>query len=106
MSLVASGAVEDDDLSFAPEEFEPIYLSTGEDGRELVQRGMIAEILADSFISMAMREWRYFRRFGLAHGAGYANERRLYVMIIETCESEFAFVKARIRREGEGSGGR
>lgn len=99
MSLVTSGMADDFDPTFAPEEYEPIYLSTSEDGRELVQRGEIAEVLSDPFVLMAMKEWRRFRRFGLAHGGGYANERRLYIAIIEACETEYDFVSSCLRKK-------
>lgn len=91
-----------DDYSFAEEESEVVYLSTAESGKTLVRRGDIPQIIEDPFIRDALSEWSKYRRFGLAHGAGWKNERLLYIRVLECCEQEYQHATATMREENRG----
>lgn len=103
---MVSGTAGGDDFDFAPDEFEPIYLRSGDDGRALVRRGDIPGLLDDPFVSRALREWARYRRFGLAHGNGPAGERHLYVRVIETAELEADYVRGRLDEDARARNGR
>ncbi|MFW5777401.1 MAG: hypothetical protein ACOCZB_08970 [Spirochaetota bacterium] len=91
-----------DDYSFAPDEEDIVYLSTEDEGKGFVRRGDIPAIMADEFTRDALGEWNRYRRFGLANGQGWRQERMLYVRVLEVCEQEFQHAREMMRQEKRG----
>jgi hypothetical protein len=91
-----------DDYSFAADEEDIVYLSTEEDGKTLVRRGDVPRIMEDEFTRDALADWNRYRRFGLAHGAGWKQERMLYVRVLEVCEQEYQHAREMMREKSGG----
>ena len=100
-SLVAAG-VAYDDYTFAPKEEDIVYLSTEDSGKTLVRRGEIPRIMADQFTRDALADWNRYRRFGLANGGGWKQERMLYIRVLEVCEQEYQHTRERMREDSSG----
>jgi hypothetical protein len=60
-----------------------------QEGPERVRRGDIPKLLREPLFTSGLREWNRYRKFGLAHGLGYLNERRLYTRAMEIFEQEY-----------------
>jgi hypothetical protein len=91
-----------DDYSFEPDQEDIVYSSVAENGKTFIRRGDIPAIMRDDFVRDALSEWNRFTRFGLANGAGWKNERILYVRVIEVCEQEHQHTLARMREDQNG----
>lgn len=57
-------------------------------------------LLRDRWTVGAIKAWTRYRRFGLEHGGGPAQERPLYIRVIEICEQETDFYqRSKVKRD-------
>lgn len=82
------GAAEKDAKKY-PDEKICIYSFQTDSGKEWIKFRDIEGYLKSELFLQGLQEWRRFKRFGLPHGQGWANERPRYVRVVEIFEQEY-----------------
>ena len=86
---------EEDFINDFPFEKEIVDYSRSEDGIAFVKRKNIPALVESELFRSAWAEWRRFTRYGLPHGRGPDNERRIYMVCIDIMESEYSYFQQR-----------